>query len=108
MSDTEHSVTSEELEKWNAEHDEPHPVFVVEHRPERQQIRSTDGETSRVSADANLCHECGFHEEPAQKNYRKCPECGAGFIGRREERMFAHTSEEQRSMNTDAAEEEDR
>lgn len=32
------SATSEEIEEWNAEHDEPHPVFQVEHCPERNYL----------------------------------------------------------------------
>jgi hypothetical protein len=38
------SATPEEIEKWNAEHDEPHPVFQVEHRPERKSLNNKDTE----------------------------------------------------------------
>lgn len=34
------SATSEEIEKWEEEHEEPHPVFEVNHRPERKQVFS--------------------------------------------------------------------
>lgn len=33
--DTERSATREEIREWDEEHDEPHPVFRVPHRPER-------------------------------------------------------------------------
>lgn len=29
------SATSEEIKEWEEEHDELHPIFQVEHRPER-------------------------------------------------------------------------
>lgn len=32
---TEQSATSDEIDEWNENNDEPHPVFEVEHRPER-------------------------------------------------------------------------
>lgn len=48
--------------------------------------------TSRVSANRNLCHGCGWSEDPAEKNYRKCPECGAEFLERYVERTFGNTS----------------
>lgn len=35
---TKRSATSEEIEEWNEENDEPHPVFAVPHRPERVAI----------------------------------------------------------------------
>ena len=34
----EYSVSSEEIEEWNDEHDEPHSVFTVKHRPERIEL----------------------------------------------------------------------
>jgi len=33
--DTTQKVTAEEIREWEEEHDEPHPVFEVNHRPER-------------------------------------------------------------------------
>lgn len=48
---------------------------------------------AEVSANANLCHDCGWREEPARKNYRKCPECGAPFVARYVERTFARTGD---------------
>lgn len=48
----------------------------------------------RVSADMNRCHACGWTEQPAEKNYRKCPECGAQFLGRWEERTFGQTGDD--------------
>lgn len=36
------SATSEEIEEWNETHDEPHPVFRVNHRPERETISDED------------------------------------------------------------------
>jgi hypothetical protein len=34
----EMSATSEEIEEWEEEHEEPHPVFEVNHRPERERV----------------------------------------------------------------------
>ncbi len=42
MSDTERSATAEEIREWEEEHDEPHPVFKVEHRPERKRVFEDD------------------------------------------------------------------
>lgn len=36
------SATPEEIEKWEKEHDEPHPVFQVDHRPERKPVMSDE------------------------------------------------------------------
>jgi len=38
-SDSERSATREEIEEWEEEHDEPHPVFEVDHRAERQPVK---------------------------------------------------------------------
>lgn len=39
------SATREEIEEWNEENDEPHPVFQVDHRPERISLdNESDGE----------------------------------------------------------------
>lgn len=32
------SASSDQIEEWDEEHDEPHPVFRVDHRPERETI----------------------------------------------------------------------
>jgi hypothetical protein len=37
---TEMSATAAEIEEWEEEHDEPHPIFEVEHRPERKTLNS--------------------------------------------------------------------
>lgn len=39
--DETRSATAEEIREWNAENDEPHPVFEVEHRPERKPLETT-------------------------------------------------------------------
>lgn len=36
---TERSATAEEIREWEEEHDEPHPVFEVPHRPERKNLK---------------------------------------------------------------------
>ena len=50
-------------------------------------------DSNTVSADANICQNCGWREDPAEKNYRKCPNCGAEFIGKYVERVFADISD---------------
>jgi len=35
---SERSATSEEIAEWDEEHDGPHPVFSVPHRPERKKL----------------------------------------------------------------------
>jgi len=35
---TEKSATGEEIEAWGEENEEPHPVFEVPHRPERERV----------------------------------------------------------------------
>lgn len=39
---TEMFATAEEIEEWDEENDEPHPIFEVEHRPERQTLNAPD------------------------------------------------------------------
>lgn len=68
MSDkTERSVTSEEIEQWRDEHDEPHPVFEVDHRPERETLADKPVGLKRTE-----CWNCGH----ARLIYEACPECG--------------------------------
>lgn len=47
---TQQSATSEEIEAWDNEHDEPHPVFAVPHRPERKSLEfeTADETTSEI------------------------------------------------------------
>ena len=42
MTDTSEPVTKEEIEEWEEEHDEPHPVFRVDHRPERVPVATEE------------------------------------------------------------------
>jgi len=75
---TEQSATPEEIQEWEDEHDEPHPVFEVPHRPERESLdivverdymttfahhscREKDRETLAIddSNDKLRCAECG-------------------------------------------------
>lgn len=42
------TATREEISEWEEEHDEPHPIFEVPHRPERHQLELSDeGEPQR-------------------------------------------------------------
>lgn len=42
-------ATNEELQEWNTEHDEPHPVFEVPHRPEREPLSEAPLQTATDS-----------------------------------------------------------
>lgn len=78
-SDTSQTATSEEIEEWEEENDEPHPIFEGHHRPERTQV---------VSGDVKFCPECGedippenteFGEDLVLNRYRtefRCGDCG--------------------------------
>jgi len=49
---TTQSATAEEIQEWQEENDTPHPIFQVEHRPERSRVfpsddRSVDTDTNR-------------------------------------------------------------
>lgn len=50
-----------------------------------------------VNADENYCHECGWNETPATKNYRKCPECEAPFLTKYIQRTFGRIASDQSS-----------
>lgn len=43
------SATAEEIREWEDEHDEPHPVFEVEHRPERVPVGRRESTTTDVT-----------------------------------------------------------
>lgn len=45
------TVTKEEIEEWEEEHDEPHPVFQVDHRPERISFEEDDSDENQSQLD---------------------------------------------------------
>lgn len=48
---TDRSATAEEINEWGEENDEPHPVFEVPHRPERERV------IDRLAR--FVCNDCG-------------------------------------------------
>jgi len=42
QSGTTQSATAKEIQEWQEENDAPHPIFQVEHRPERSRVFPSD------------------------------------------------------------------
>jgi len=52
-------VTREEIEQYEEEHGETHPVFEVEHRPERKSVRAEPEPIAAERVDSGPCsYEC--------------------------------------------------
>lgn len=78
MTNKQESATAEEIEEWEEENDEPHPIFDVDHRPEREEV---------FGGDVEFCPNCGeevppscteWTEDLVLNRYRtefKCPSC---------------------------------
>lgn len=74
-------VTSEEIEEWNENHDEPHPVFRVEHRPERINLNGYRPPSETVAHMDPTANHDGLER-------RVCPTC----------RLFFDTGEDSDSV----------
>ncbi|WP_323192395.1 hypothetical protein [Halostella sp. PRR32] len=91
-SGTERSATAEEIEEWDEEHDEPHPVFEVDHRPERQNVGTEHPEV------VCLCGSTRFKETYREENERLTMEgkivLSCGVFGHADDVSFSEGEKE--------------